>query len=230
MKEEDGQGALSTMSTSSPPSAPHPARLGLFGGTFDPWHLGHELVLQRVQACALVDEILVVPAGRPPHKPVPTTPFAQRLAMVQAALAGRPQLQVLDIEDRLPPPSYTLHTVRLLRERCAPGTLVLILGADSFLDLHRWYGAAELLTLVELLVLSRPPWSEADLAQQERRLREITPPGEKMPPLHCVAGLLCALSSSEVRRRLAAGDDPAGLVPPAVAAYIQRHRLYGMPR
>jgi len=224
-EEEDGQGMLSTVST---PSSPPAARLGLFGGTFDPWHRGHELVLTRVAASGLVDEILVVPAAQPPHKTLPLTPFGQRLAMVTAALASRPRVRALDIEVRLPPPSYTLHTVRQLLSSLRPHSLALILGADGFLDLHRWHAAAELLAQVELLVLTRPPWTGAELAQQEQRLRALGI--HPQPAIHCLAGEELALSSSEVRRRLAAGDDPAGLVPPPVADYIRRHGLYGASR
>jgi len=198
-------------------------KLAIFGGTFDPWHLGHELVLQRVCAGALADRILVVPAAAPPHKPPPRASFSQRLAMAAMALRDHPMVGLSDIEHRLPRPSYTLHTIRRLQKEQPESSFALILGADAFLDLHRWYAAADLLSMVELLVLTRPPWGREELKGQEGRLRRLCP---RDLSLRLVAGTESALSSSEVRRRLALGDDPAELVPPGVADYIRRQGLY----
>ncbi|MBU6233013.1 MAG: nicotinate (nicotinamide) nucleotide adenylyltransferase [Acidobacteria bacterium] len=180
-------------------------RLGLFGGTFDPPHLGHLAALRAVWATHLVDHILVTVAGDPYLKSGTTTVASAevRLAMAHAAFDGLPGVEVSDLEVRREGPTYTIDTVEALS---AEGTTIsLIVGADVVGQLPRWREAARLAELVDVVVLPRDG-SPTTL-----------PPGWRgsvidMDPVD--------VSSTEVRRRLENGENPADLVPASVVPWL----------
>ncbi|PPE67786.1 nicotinate-nucleotide adenylyltransferase [Caldimonas caldifontis] len=192
-------------------------RVGLFGGSFDPVHNAH-LALARLALDHLgLDEVIWVPAGHPWQKARRLAPAEDRLAMVRAAIEGEPRFQADDCEIRRSGPSYTLDTVRdLAVRRPDVGAWFLILGEDQYSGLPTWQGWQELLRCVTLVVAARDgrqPQPGQLLRDTPHRLVVLP-----LPPL--------AISSTLVRSRLAAREPIDTLVPPAVAGYIARHRLY----
>jgi len=188
-------------------------RIGVLGGTFDPPHIGHLIVAQDAWSALGLDRVLFVPAAVPPHKRGRVqTPAEVRLAMVEAACANDPRFEASDLEIRRGGTSYTVDTLRALKERDPQGALFFLLGADQFRDIHTWRSPEELARLAELVALSRPgyPNVEPAIRLPYRRL-DVT----------CVD-----ISATEIRRRVAAGEPIRYLVPEAVEAIIRAHGLY----
>jgi len=194
-------------------------KLGIMGGTFDPIHLGHVAMAEAAADCAGLDRVLLVPAGVPPHRGAATAPAADRLAMVRLAAAGHPRLEVSDIELRRPGPSYTLDTLRAVARDRPGAELYLLLGWDAAREIRAWHAPYEVLRLARPVVVSRPGYpapTERDLASAG-----IEP----------TWAILCDVptpdvESTDVRSLVLSGGSLAGLVDPAVAAYLRRHRLY----
>jgi nicotinate-nucleotide adenylyltransferase len=194
-------------------------KLGVMGGTFDPIHLGHVAMAEAGADCAGLDRVVLIPAGVPPHRGAATAPARDRLAMVRLAAAGHPRLEVSDIELRRSGPSYTLDTLRALARERPRAELHLLLGWDAARDIRAWYAPDEVLRLARPVVVSRPGYpvpSERDLASAG-----IEP----------TWAILCDVptpdvESTDVRRLLVDGGSLAGLVDPAVEAYLRDHRLY----
>jgi nicotinate-nucleotide adenylyltransferase len=196
-------------------------RIGIYGGTFDPVHIGHLAIAEDARHALGLAQVLFVPAARQPLKDDAqgATP-AQRLEMVRLACASNPCFAASDVELRRPPPSYTVDTLAALRAAADPATeLVFILGADAARDLPRWHRAAEIPRLVRLAIVGRPGYS-LRLAELEARLPGIS--------AYCtlLAGPRLEVSSSDLRARLAAGRPTRYQIPDPVLAYIAQHRLY----
>ena len=191
-------------------AAPRP-RVALLGGSFDPIHLGHLHVAEVVLATGRYDQVLLVPANRPSHKPGALAAAAHRLTMLRLAIAGRPRLAVSDVEVRRGGVSYTVDTVRQLQRGGAVGARPgLVVGDDLGAELATWREAETLFGMVELLVARRA----------------AQPVAPAFP--HCrLANHPLPLSSSALRRRVRAGQVIRGLVPDPVAAHILEHGLYG---
>jgi len=192
-----------------PPCPPVLRRLGILGGTFNPPHLGH-LALAR---CALeqlgLERVLLVPSCVPPHKRAEADPGPEhRLRMCELAVAGVPGLEACPLEVRRGGPSYTVDTLLALSSLHPEATLTLILGSDIARTLPSWQRPDELMALASIAVAAR----EGDAGPADGAVHLDLP---EVP-----------ISSSLVRARLAAGASLAGLVPPAVAAYIAEHSLY----
>ncbi|MCX7660560.1 MULTISPECIES: nicotinate-nucleotide adenylyltransferase [Caldimonas] len=192
-------------------------RVGIFGGSFDPVHNAHVALARLALAHLALDRVVWIPAGQPWQKARRLAPAEHRLAMVRAAVADEPRFEVDDCEIRRAGPSYTLDTVKELRERW-PGVQewFLILGQDQYAALSTWHGWRELLQCVTLAVAGREgcePAPHEALRSVPHRLHTLP-----LPPL--------PVSSTLVRQRRAAGLDIVALVPPAVASYIDCHRLY----
>jgi nicotinate-nucleotide adenylyltransferase len=194
-------------------------KLALFGGTFDPVHAGH-LAMARAAADAFaLDRILFVPSGRPPHKQGRAhAGYSDRLRMVELACAADPRFEASRLEDpaeRGDGPSYSYETIRRVRETMAPGDeLFFLLGEDAFADLAIWRRLEDVWPLVEFLVVSRPDSDVyADLPHPAIRARRLS-------------GVFHPASSTEIRRRAAAGEPLAGLAPPEVEEYIRERGLY----
>lgn len=190
---------------------PRQPRVALLGGSFDPVHLGHLHVAEVVLATGAYDQVLFVPAHLPSHKPATLAAPDHRLTMLRLAISRRPGLAVSDVELRRGGVSYTVDTVRQLQR---DGTLGmrpgLVVGDDLGAELDTWREAEALFGMVELLVARRTR-PKAPLAFPHRRL-----PNHPLP-----------LSSSELRRRVRAGQVIRALVPDRVDAYIREHGLYG---
>jgi nicotinate-nucleotide adenylyltransferase len=199
-------------------------RTGIFGGTFDPVHLGHLIVAEQCLEQAHLDEVRFVPAARPPHKSRSNlTPFERRVEMLQLAVASQPLFRVDELEKDRPGPSYTADTLSELHNRHPGGELCLIIGSDCLPDLAGWHDPIRIVTQCQLLVVRRagwPVWPAAqlrqalDLPDQERlSIQEITPPQLE-------------ISSHDLRRRVQEGRSIRYLVPAAVEAYIADKKLY----
>ena len=223
------RGGPATEPNASPAEPVASARIGMLGGTFDPIHTGH-LALARVALDQLgLERILFVPAGRPPHKRGrQITSAADRLAMVELAIAGEPRFAVSSIEIERPGPSYTADTAEALLAEPGhddpPIKLTVILSAESFADLPSWHEPAKLLRLARIAVAPRtghPPPTPAWLAQ---RLPGFT------DRIDVLEGPHLDVSASDIRSRVAAGISIEGLVAPTVADYIEAHHLYREPQ
>src|SRR5437016_6385390 len=122
----------------------HP-RIGIFGGTFDPVHLGHLIVAEQCRQQGRLDQVWFFPAARPPHKQDrPLTPFAQRVEMLALALAGQPSFRVEEMEKDRPGPSYTADTLDEIQRRQPDAGLFLIVGSDTLHDLPYWHEPARI--------------------------------------------------------------------------------------
>jgi nicotinate-nucleotide adenylyltransferase len=191
-------------------------RVALFGGSFDPPHVGHQLACLYVLLTYPVDQVWMIPVYRHAFDKR-CAPFAQRVALCElAAAAVGPRVRVCTIEEELSGQSYTLRTVQALRERHPEHEFALVVGADLSKERERWYGWPELAKLVPFLVLGRGGVSGS---------------GGPVPPardhVHADGIELPAVCSTDVRARLQGGELPEGLVDRRVLAYIVEHGLYG---
>jgi nicotinate-nucleotide adenylyltransferase len=199
--------------------------LGIFGGSFDPVHLGHLVLAEQCRAQGALDRVLFVPSARPPHKTDhELTRFDHRVEMLTLAISGNPAFAVDEIEKGRPGPSYTVDTLGMLRQREPAAELWLILGGDSVVDLPKWYEPRRIVELAGLLVAGRPGIVLPDAEEVARSL------GVSAVRMRTVASPLIEISSRELRHKLAAGKSVRYQIPRAVEAYIDDKRLYGISR
>jgi nicotinate-nucleotide adenylyltransferase len=196
----------------------------ILGGTFDPVHIGHLRVALEA-AEALGAPVRLMPAHVPPHRPAPVASAAQRVALLQAALAGQERLQLDTRELDRREPSYTVDTLRGMRaEFGAVRSLILLLGADAFAGLPTWHHWRDLFELAHIAVLTRPGHAAAlpaELAAAIASRRTARVADLHATPCGCVLDLTVTpleISASRVRALLAAGHDPRWLVPDALLA------------
>ena len=201
-------------------------RVALFGGTFDPIHRGHLALASAAASAFLLDRVLFAPVGRQPLKAEsPAATFADRLEMTRLAVASAadPSFAVSSVDAPRPDaaPNYTVDTLAFLAREAPAATLFVLTGADSFLTLRNWRSPAQLLALAEWIVVSRPefPLSEPQLAP-------LALTAAQRSRVHLLTTVHEDVSSTELRQRLHTGDPCPGLLPAAVADYIQTHRLY----
>jgi nicotinate-nucleotide adenylyltransferase len=131
-------------------------RIGLFGGTFDPVHLGHLRAAESAREALGLDRVAFLPSALPPHRPRPLSPAADRLAMARLATEGHPCFESWDLELRRPGPSYTVDTVAALAHERPDDRFVLIVGADTWPEMPGWREPRRLFSLVEVAVTDRP--------------------------------------------------------------------------
>ena len=202
--------------------------IGVLGGTFDPFHLGH-LALARAGRDALgLERVFVMPAAQPPHKPDrPVTPGEVRLAMVEAGIAGEPRLEASRLELDRSGPSWTVDTVRELSESAlaaglAPD-LTIILSAESFAGFRSWREPDRILELARVAVAPRAGTALPDEASVARLA------GGAIDRVMAIPGPALEISASDIRRRVARGERVDALVPAGVAEVIARFGLYRDP-
>jgi nicotinate-nucleotide adenylyltransferase len=213
---------------SHPPTGTGRSSIGILGGTFDPIHLGHLALARAARSSLGLDEILFVPAARPPHKlGRPISPASDRLAMVELATEGEPATRVSRIEIERLGPSYTVDTVAALLDEAAradrPIDVTVILSAESFADLPDWHAADRLVELATIAVAPRPGHPLPEPTALANRLPGL------IGRLAVIHGTLPDISASKIRALVAAGRPIDHLVPPRVAAYIEEHHLYREP-
>jgi len=228
----------------TPPVSGDIRRIGLFGGTFNPVHLGHLQAARTVRDRLALGTVLFIPAAVPPHKsPEGVVQVADRLAMLHLALADEPGFWVSDVELKRTGPSYTIDTVRCFRTGGAANTrYYLILGLDAFLEFDTWKSYHALIRETPLVVLDRPT-GPAESQEKSRRIvldflrskisADYRFSGKRgcfectdWPPLHLLSGGLLQLSATSVRERIRSGGRLDGVVPAAVGAYIREKGLY----
>lgn len=193
-------------------------RIGVFGGTFDPIHRGHVEVAEECAVKLDLDPVLMIPSNLPPHRDPPLASAEDRLAMVKLAVDGHDRLVASDIELRRQGVSYSIDTIRGLAGEYPGAALTLLLGWDAAAEFKDWHDAGEIAGLARIAVFNRaatpsPPGvrlEDLGLPRDALRLEVDSPP----------------VSSTSVRQMLAQASSGAGDLPPAVAAYINRHGLY----
>ncbi len=200
-------------------------KIALFGGTFDPIHLGHTAVAADTAKMIGAEKIIFVPAKRSPLKGFfPKAGDSDRFKMISLAIADNNNFQVSDYELKRPAPSYTLETVRKFQGDYGGETSIYwLIGADSIDELQLWYGITDLIDACNLSTMFRAGCSPPDFAKFE----DIWGLGrvEKLQR-NIIQTSLIDISSTEIRSRLAAGGDVSDMLHPAVADYIHQHGLY----
>lgn len=204
--------------------------LGIFGGTFNPIHNGH--ILPILEACRKtgIQEVHYIPNARPGHRATPGTGDQHRLNMISLAIEGLPGFVANDCEIARAGTSYTVPTLRMLRQTYRNRPLCLILGMDAFAQMWRWYWRADVLRLAHIIVVNR-------FAAPPPRRMPLPQAAAACDSPHVLFRRICGavvrvsarpvdVSSSELRQKFARGEDVTGLVPAKVAEYVKKHDLY----
>jgi nicotinate-nucleotide adenylyltransferase len=218
-------------------------RVGLFGGTFNPIHVGHLRAAEEVREALALERIVFVPSADPPLKrggDERIAPARQRLRWVERAIAGNPFFAVDPLELERDGPSYTVDTLRVFGARLAPELPVFVIGSDAFVELASWREPKALLALAHFAVLTRPPhadsslagWVPAELAAE----LVLAPDGQEAR--HRSAGSWVRrvpiraldVSSTDLRRRLSEGRSVRYLLPEPVLDEIRESSVYGPRR
>ncbi|MEX1136869.1 MAG: nicotinate (nicotinamide) nucleotide adenylyltransferase [Balneolales bacterium] len=188
-------------------------RIGLFGGSFDPVHIGHQKIVNSFLENGKIDELWILPSASPPHKKYrKLTKFSIRCEMVDAAFKNRPGVKVVRLEERLPAPNYTLQTLKHLQGEYPDKKFFLCIGSDSLQQITSWYRYKDLLARCKLLVAKRPDYDVTDV-----------PPEASV---HFVDHKPVPFSSSEIREKIGGGEPVDELVPPEVFEIIKKYGLY----
>ncbi|MEX0779210.1 MAG: nicotinate (nicotinamide) nucleotide adenylyltransferase [Balneolales bacterium] len=187
-------------------------KVGLFGGSFDPVHNGHQKIAASYLASGKIDVLWVVPSASPPHKSRHLTDFDIRCEMLDAAFNNRAGVEVVRIEESLPAPNYTLRTVKHLKDEYPTIKFFLCIGSDSLRQITTWYHYRELLSHCELLVAKRPDYDVSDI-----------PPEASV---HFVNHEPVPFSSSEIRSRISERQTVNDMVPAEVSEIIEKIELY----
>lgn len=195
------------------------------GGTFDPVHHGHLVAAEAVRARLGLERVVFVPAGRPPHKvDRQVSDEGHRYLMTVMATVTNPLFAVSRIEIDRPGPSYTVDTVRAFREALGPRSpLYFITGFDAVREILTWREPDVFLQLCRLVAVTRPGYPMAEVEALRAGLRRQA---EVEDPLHILEVPALAISSSDIRRRVAAGEPIKYLVPESVETYVEKTGLY----
>ncbi|MFQ5593775.1 MAG: nicotinate-nucleotide adenylyltransferase [Anaerolineae bacterium] len=196
-------------------------RVGVFGGTFDPPHIGHLVAAEEARTQLNLARVVFVPAGAPPHKlEEPVTSAIHRVEMITRAATSNPHFFVSLTDVERSGPSYSVEMVRALREKWGPDAEIhFIIGMDSLIDMPNWHRPDQLVSLCRLAVVDRPGYT-ADLGM----LGQIIPGISQK--IDFVSMPLLDISSTELRRRASLGQALRYYVPDEVESYIQAHGLY----
>ena len=191
--------------------------VGILGGTFDPVHNAHLAIAGRALDAVGAERILWIPTGAPQYRNPPVVSAEHRVAMLKLAIAGVPQYAIDKRELAPNATGYTYDTLVALRAELGTNVpLIMLIGTDQYEKLDSWHRSAELFSLCRFAVFGRP--AAGAPSGQPPRPGVVHVEMEPMP-----------ISSTDIRARVARGDDVSGVVPAAVLRYIQRHHLYGHP-
>ena len=196
-------------------------RVGILGGAFNPPHVGHLVCAQEALVQLELERVMFVPMGRPPHRELESDPGAEsRLEMVELAIADDDRFTTSRIEIDRDAPSYTADTLRELSEASPDDELFVILGGDQAAALPAWHEPEQVLELAQVAVVERTNWSRNAIGIKVGRLRGA----ERIRYLDMP---IIQVSSTSIRRRIAAGQPIRYLVPDRVANHIGANGLYG---
>jgi nicotinate-nucleotide adenylyltransferase len=194
-------------------------RIGLLGGTFDPFHNGHLAAATAAIGCAQLDRVIFIPAAQPPHRPPAIAPAQQRLEMCRLGTTGDTRFTVSEVELKREGPSYTVDTLQEMQRIHPHEELFVILGWDAARLFSTWHKPDQVRELATIVVVARP----GSESPSEEDLEGVGLDKDRT--------VLCLqatpdISASEIRRAVAAGESITGNVSPAVERYIASHRLY----
>lgn len=184
-------------------------RIAIYGGTFNPIHIGHTSLAQSLVEQQIVDEVWLMVSPQNPHKGPDAAPYEERLAMAQLATKGMEGIRVSDFERNLPIPSYTYTTLTLLSEQYPQLQFCLVIGADNWTNFPRWYHATDILSTYPILIYQRPNYTiDLSIAPEKSSVTIVDTP-------------LYDISSTEIRKH-----KKLKKVNPDVLKYIRDHHLY----
>ena len=196
-------------------------KLGLFGGTFDPPHLGHLILASEAQHQLALDYVLWVLTPEPPHKSGHMiSAWQTRMQLLETAISPDPGFAISRVEIDRPPPHYAFETVRLIKQAYPDNELVYLMGGDELRDLATWKQPADFLATCDGIGVMRRPADAVDLLALEREFPGVT---EK---IFFLAAPLIEISASEIRRRIGAGQPVRYFLPQAVYDLILKQKLY----
>ncbi|MBT3362606.1 MAG: nicotinate-nucleotide adenylyltransferase [Chloroflexi bacterium] len=197
-------------------------RIGIFGGTFDPIHVGHLKVAQDAADKLGLDKVVFLPAGKPWFKSDRLiTAGKQRLSMIELAIVNNPLFAVSDLELLRDGPTYSIESIPALKSEFGSGDdLYFLIGLDALSDIHKWKQPARLLDMCRVVGLTRPGHTQIDFGPIERKV----PGAAKL--IQVIEVKLVDVSSTAIRRKVADGLSIKDLVPDAVNRFIAAHRLY----
>ena len=208
-------------------------KIGILGGTFNPIHFGHLRAAEEIREDLSLDKVIFIPSGIPPHRPASEiVSFAHRYEMVKLAIAHNPSFSISDIEGQRAGKSYTVDTLKLLKEKIN-AEFYFIIGLDAFLEINTWKSPKELFTLTHFIVMPRKGFKQEEILTPLKRLfaEEVKKKNDAfiLPTGKCV--YFCHISSlnisaTHIRRLLAEGKSIRYLVPKEVADYIYKKGLY----
>jgi nicotinate-nucleotide adenylyltransferase len=186
------------------------ARKGIFGGSFDPVHKGHVRTVESFLKSGLLDDLLILLTPSPPHKKnQQQADYSHRMEMLKLAFEGTENVQLSDLETKLPQPSYTLQAIEHLQKQNPETVLFLCLGEDSLCDFDQWFQYRKILEYVNLIVAERPGF---DSSKVDPQILEYTIFVDHQP---------VNISSTGFR-----SEQSSEIVPESVARYIEKHNLY----
>ena len=194
--------------------------IGLMGGSFNPIHLGHLNMGRAALESGVVEKVLFLPSGNPPHKRTGLEDKQHRLAMARLAVAGEADMDVCTEEIDRQGVIYTVDTLTILHEKMPDCRFHYLIGADTLRVLHTWRRAEDVIRLCAFLVVMRPGEDEAQVMAAAQRWRE------KGAEISFLPACMMDISSTQVRERMAAGLPLGDLVPAQVEAYIRENDLY----
>jgi nicotinate-nucleotide adenylyltransferase len=195
------------------------SKIGLLGGTFDPFHFGHLAAADAAIDCAELDRVIFIPAAQPPHRPPAIASPHQRLEMCRLGIEGEPRFEVSDIELKREGPSYTVDTLEEMRREQPEDELFLILGWDAAKLFSTWHEPEKVRDLATIVIVARP----GSGAPREEDLKGV---GLDKAKVALCLTTTPEVSASEIRKAVAAGQPITGKVPKSVERFIGEHRLY----
>lgn len=199
-------------------------RIGIYGGTFDPIHMGHLIAAEQARIHFSLDEVRFLPNGTPPHKLGPRATKLQRVEMLRRAIASNPHFSMDLREVESSKLSYSYETMRIIREEKPEERLFFLMGEDSLLEIESWYHWQDLLKCVETIVLCRP---QSENRRPKGNLQEkIETLRAQGYSVHGLTRYPVQISSSEIRSDLRKGKSVRYLVPDAVFSYMQEEGIY----
>jgi nicotinate-nucleotide adenylyltransferase len=199
-------------------------RIGVFGGSFNPVHIGHLITAQDALEFLDLSKVLFVPCNQPPHKdPGQFASAAHRVAMLEKAVADNPRFEICDLEIKRGGTNYSIDTIKQLKKSYPADELYFIIGSDTLPELHQWHEINELLQLCRFVTFSRPGFETKSLGKKSLKLGAAAAHAllKNVVTMH-----RNAIASSDIRHRVAEDMLISYLVPPAVEKHIIEHNLY----